>query len=114
MKPATKTENDAIRQEVAKAARIEALLPFNLSGRGHEARVTLDRSLAAILRAVALPKVYISGFGANFYYPRRVFRRAARELSRKLGSSPFGFDNSQFQVYRLSAGGKQNDAGRPQ
>ena len=112
MKPATKTENDAIRDEVAAAARIEALLPFNLSGRGHEARVTLDRSLAAILRAVALPKVYISGFGANYYYPRRVFTRAARALTRKLGSSPIAFDNSSSQVYRLSAGGEQGDVGR--
>ena len=102
MKPGTKTENEAIRYEVAAAARIEALLPFNLSGRGHESRVTLDRSLAAILRTVALPKVYISGYGANSYYPKRVFKRAARELKRKLGSSPIAFDNSHSQVYRLS------------
>lgn len=114
MKQTTKRENDAIRHEVTEAARIEALLPFNLSGRGHEPRVTLDRSLAAILRAVALPKVYISGFGANFYYPRRVFRRAARELSRKLGSSPIAFDNSQSRIYLLSAGGERDDVGRPQ
>ena len=110
MKPATKTENETIRSEVAEAARIEALLPFNLSGRGHEARVTLDRSLAAILRGVHLPKVYISGYGANYFYPRRVFRRAARELTRRLGSSPIAFDHSR--VCRSSADGDPNDVGR--
>jgi len=78
-----------IRDAVLKAASEEAALkPFNLSGRGHEPRVTLDRKMASILKDVDLPRVHISGFGANNHYPYRVLKRAADTLSSELGWSP--------------------------
>ncbi len=70
-----------IRQALLGAQQIDlGLSRFNLSGRGHEPRVTLNRSLAATVRNLGLVSVYISGFGANDRYPRRVFERAERML----------------------------------
>lgn len=93
--------NEIIRNEVVAAAQKEAARrPFNLSGRGHEKRVTLDSSLAGILRSADIPHEYISGFGANNHYPRRVFARAARALKRKLGWSPICFSDLENKAYR--------------
>ena len=100
MKAKLKLENDAIRAAVTEAAKREARKqPFNLSGRGHEPRVTLDRSLAMTLRGEDLPCVFISGYGANNYYPLRVFEAASHALKKKLGVSPIAFYEST--VYRL-------------
>lgn len=46
-----KTLYSPIREEVVNASRVEeAKGPFNLFGRGCEPRVTLDRTMAGILR----------------------------------------------------------------
>ena len=85
----TAVRNDAIRTAVSAAAQSEATKqPFHLSGRGHEARVTLDRHLAAILRGMDLPRVHISGYGPNHHYPRRIFEVAMKTLKRRLGACP--------------------------
>jgi hypothetical protein len=93
-------ENDAIRIAVADAARDEARRqPFNLSGRSHERRVTLDRRLATILRGQDIPRVFISGYGANYHYPHRVFESAAQLLKERLGALPIAF--YEDTVYRV-------------
>jgi len=72
-------ENAAIRKAVLKAAAQERRkAAFNLFGRGYEPRVTLDRSVAAILR--------------------RVFATAMRSLKRKFGRSPIAV---AYKVYRV-------------
>ena len=88
-------ENEAIRQAVLKAVpKEEAKRAFNLSGRGHEPRVTLCPSMAAILRGMPIPCAYISGYGANSHYPARVFATACSILTKSLGSSPVGMGHS--------------------
>lgn len=85
----SKAENALIRQAVLAAAQQEgAKRAFNLSGRGHEPRLTLDRSLAQVLSGLEIPSVYISGYGANNHYPQRVLISAAKLLKRRLGWSP--------------------------
>lgn len=85
----SRSENDAIRAAVLGASSLEEKkAPFQLFGRGHEPRVTLDRRLAAALRGVTIPSVNISGYGANNYYPRRVFITAVRILNKTMGWSP--------------------------
>jgi hypothetical protein len=71
-----KFQNDVIRAAFLEAKTKEAP-PFRLKGRGHEPRVLLNRSTAAILRGVDLPRVAKPGYGAKFYYPYRLVRRAA-------------------------------------
>ena len=86
------SENDAIRLALLEAVSIETLKsPFRLFGRGHEPRVTLDRKLAAALRGVSIPCVNISGYGANNFYPYRVFITAVGLLNESLGWSPIAF-----------------------
>ncbi len=55
-----------------------------LSGRGHVARVTLNRRTAACIRGLELPSVYISGRGANNHYPESLVRKASEILGVKL------------------------------
>src|SRR5689334_12120981 len=82
-------ENNAIRRAVRDAAERERRLrAFHLSGRRHEARVTLDVRLAAILRGVEIPHVRISGYGPKKFYPGRVLKRAARSLRKRFGWRP--------------------------
>ena len=89
MKTAVRALYELIRIHVRSAAMEEAkVAPFNLSGRGHEARVTLNRRLAGVLRGQNIPCVYISGYGANNHYPLRVFLRAEKSLNRILRKSP--------------------------
>ncbi|SMC82987.1 hypothetical protein [Polynucleobacter kasalickyi] len=71
---------------VAEELRIDS---FNLSGNGHEPRVTLNRRLAAVLKGQNIPSVYISGFGTNRHYPLRVFLRAEKSIKQLLPNSPF-------------------------
>jgi hypothetical protein len=79
-----------IRDEITKAAELEANNePFNLFGRGHEPRVSLNRTMALVLRGCSIPRVTISGFGANNFYPKRIFVTAGAALSERLGRSPF-------------------------
>jgi hypothetical protein len=74
---------DLIRAQVQVAIEEESrIASFNLSGRGHEPRVTLNRRLAAVLRGQNIPSVYISGFGANSHYPLRVFLKAAQSIKK--------------------------------
>ncbi|MCB1061796.1 MAG: hypothetical protein KDN20_02605 [Verrucomicrobiae bacterium] len=91
--------NAEIRSAISSAIE-EETEPFNLSGRGHEPRVTLCLRLAAIIRGVEIPCVYISGYGANCHYPERVFRRAAKTLKRKLGWEPIQFLSWESKAYR--------------
>src|SRR6266481_1743937 len=92
-------ENAAIRTAVVKAAAQERRkAAFNLFGRGYEPRVTLDRSVAAILRGLDVPRVFIGGYGANFFYPRRVFLTAMRGLKRKFGRSPIAVAHIVYRV----------------
>jgi hypothetical protein len=94
-----RAENAAIRIAVLRAvAQERRKSPFALFGRGHELRVSLGVSLAAILRGLDIPRVYISGYGANYYYPRRVFTSAIRTLKKKLGRSPIA---GSYKVYRI-------------
>lgn len=67
---------EAIRAAFLKAA-VEEPGPFRLSGRGHEPRVTLNRKTAAAVKALEIPRVHISGYGANYHYPLRLVSRAA-------------------------------------
>lgn len=84
-----KSLHSLIRDEVTAAAKLEAeKCDFRLSGRGHEPRVTLDRKMAGILKRCAIPRVTISGFGANNFYPKRVFEQAKAALAGRLGWSP--------------------------
>jgi hypothetical protein len=95
----TRLENAVIRKAVLKAAAQERRkAAFELFGRGHEPRVSLDVSVAAILRGLDVPRVFISGYGANYYYPRRVFATAMRSLKRKFGRSPIAV---AYKVYRV-------------
>lgn len=90
-----------IRDEVAKACERESRKrEFVLSGRGHEPRVTLNRTMAALLKQCSLPRVTISGYGANNFYPARVFTSARTALLRKLGWAPFEIsrDSSVYLV----------------
>jgi hypothetical protein len=81
---------ETIRDEVTKAAKSELRKgAFHLHGRGHEPRVTLDRQMAGILRACKIPRVTISGFGANNFYPARIFLMAKGFLVNRLGWCPF-------------------------
>ncbi len=95
-----------IRDEVIKACEREAKkTSFNLAGRGHELRVTLDRTMAAVLKQCSVPRVTISGYGANNFYPARVFTSARGALIRKLGWAPFEIsrDSSVYLVEPPSA-----------
>ncbi|OLY90687.1 hypothetical protein SAMN05444008_101349 [Cnuella takakiae] len=74
--------------------------PFNLSGRGHEPRVSLDRRMAGVLKNEDLPVVVIAGYGANNFFPKRIFDRALHSLIRHLGYAPFACANNH-SVYRL-------------
>ena len=78
------------RDAIVKAFEREAKkAEFVLSGCGHEPRVTLNRSMAALLKRCNLPRVTISGYGANNFYPARAFTSARTALLRKLGWAPF-------------------------
>ena len=80
----------AIREAVVNACERESKKrEFMLSGRGYEPRVTLDRTMAALLKQCTPPRVTISGYGANNFYPARVFTSARTALLRKLGWAPF-------------------------
>src|SRR5688572_29164929 len=83
-KPMTrKEENQAIRDAVQAAVRAERKKgTFNVSGRGHEPRISLSGQLATILRGVDIPGMYVSGFGSHSLYARRVFK-TAREIFRE-------------------------------
>lgn len=70
-----------IRSALIEAEHAErALRPFNLFGHGHEPRVVLDVATSAVVRAIHLAHVSISGFGANNRYPARVFEKAVKLL----------------------------------
>jgi hypothetical protein len=45
--------------------------------------------MAGILRGCSIPRVSISGYGANNYYPERIFTTAAIAIAAKIGLSPF-------------------------
>jgi hypothetical protein len=95
----TRLENAAIREAVLQAvAQEQRKCEFRLFGRGHESRVSLSVSVAAILRGLNIPRVYISGYGPNYYYPSRVFAAAIRILKRKWGHSPIVLS---YRVYRI-------------
>lgn len=93
--------NQAIRDALAEAARVEGRDPFQLSGRGHEPRVSVCRRLAGVIRGMDLPSTYISGFGPNTYYPRRVFVRAMESLEQSLGEAPVA-ESSEGGFYRVN------------
>ena len=81
---------ELVRTQVQIAVVEESrIASFNISGRGHEPRVTLNRRLAGVLRGQNIPSVYISGFGANSHYPLRVFQRAEKSIKKMLPNSPF-------------------------
>ena len=94
-----KSLHSLIRDAVTSAAKLEAeMCDFRLSGRGHEPRVTLDRKMAGILKQCAIPRVTISGFGANNFYPKRVFERAKAALVKRLGWSPIEIISGTLSV----------------
>ena len=94
-----KTLYRMIRDEVIQAAaRQGKQAPFNLSGRGHELRVTLDRHFASILRDCDLPRITISGFGANNFYPARVFHEASENLRTRLSWNIMIFSNGCVSI----------------
>ena len=75
--------------------------PFNLSGRGHEERCTFNRSLAAYLRGLDIPHVYIAGFGANNHYPSKLVNRAAEIVNKSLGWETIKSFQGTFYVVKL-------------
>jgi hypothetical protein len=95
-------ENAAIREAVLKAAAQERRKAvFTLFGRGHEPRVSLSVSMAAVLRGLNIPRVYISGYRRpNYYYPRRVFVSAAKMLRKKLRRSPIVVGHKVYRALR--------------
>ena len=68
--------------------------PFNLRGRGSEARCHFDKRLAAYMRGVGLPCVILSGYGANKYYPLRLVERAAEILNQSMKREVICFHES--------------------
>ena len=68
-----------IRQAFAKALKICGR-NHQLSGRGHDPRVTLSKSTAAAIKGLDLPRVSSSGFGAKWYYPQSLVDEAAKLL----------------------------------
>lgn len=77
------------RDAIVKAFEREAKkAEFELSERGYEPRVTLNRSMAALLKQCNLPRVTISSNGANNFYPTSAFTSAKKALLRKLGWAP--------------------------
>jgi hypothetical protein len=61
--------------------------PYNLTGRGHEPRVSLSVRTAALLRSMNLPCVHIRNYGDNKkFYPARLVERAAKILNVPPGS----------------------------
>jgi hypothetical protein len=92
-------ENAAIKNAVLKAvAQERRKAAFNLFGRGHEPRVSLSVCVAAVLRDLDIPRVRISGWGPNYFYPRRVFVTAIKILRRKFRRSPIKLG---YKVYRV-------------
>jgi len=89
-----------IRKAVLEAVEIEKG-PFNIFGRGSEPRVTLDRRLAAVLRGLDIPRIYISGYGANYYYPTRVLETAQKLLEGKLERSRYTLIIGQQSAWLL-------------
>ena len=88
-----------IRAELAAAADRETRRrAFNLWGRGHEARVSLSRPVANMLRGSSLPRVTISGYGANNFYPLRVFTNAQKLLQERLGWATLTVANSTVHL----------------
>ena len=90
MKPiVSMTLYDIIQKALLRAVVLEERRgEFKLFGYGHENRVTLEIRTASILRHIELPVVYISGYGANCYYPLRVFKRASKILEKEIGYCP--------------------------
>ena len=89
-----------IREALLKASKQEEIKKsFCLSGRGHESRVTLNPSLAGIVMGLDVPCVLIKGVGANQYYSKRVLKRAATALKRKLRFSLIKFSNNEMSAY---------------
>ena len=83
---------DLLRTELQIAAIEERRIgPFNLYGRGHESRITVNVRLAGVLRGSKLPSVYLPCFGPKTHYPYRVFKRADKVLARTLGRSPLSW-----------------------
>lgn len=77
----TRATADQIRAVLKEAHSIEwKIAPFNLFGRGHEPRVVLDRTVAAIVRSAHLSRECIAGYGAKYRYSRRAFNRALHML----------------------------------
>ena len=77
---------ELIRQAVLAAAWVEGnKRPFSLRGYRHEARISLETPLMAVLRGFEVPRDCVS---RAYYYPLRVLRRAASSLNRRLGWSP--------------------------
>lgn len=89
-----KSRNDAMRAAFLQALE-EIPGPYNLFGRGHERRETLSPSLAAILRGMDLPRVHISGYGANYYYPSRLVERAMEIFDETLRDRASGLGSSE-------------------
>jgi hypothetical protein len=105
---------ERIRQTLIEAATIEVeKLAFNLFGRAHEPRITLDRQLAQILRNTRLPHVRISGFGPNLHYPRRVFSRAGEMLQQVSGRPVLLISQSDGTVRLIRHASASTNEARP-
>ena len=92
MKEATTPHNLRliIREVFVEAQELERP-PYNLTGRGHEDRVSLDRTLSAILRGTEITRLYIPGFGPKYWYPARVVKTAAKIINRRVGKAVIKF-----------------------
>lgn len=77
---------DALHNATKRQSHVK---DFTLSGNGHEERVSLDKSMAGILRKCDIPRIFKSGYGANYFYPKRVFVDAQSDLLVRLGYIPF-------------------------
>lgn len=80
--PTRKAWHDHLRSTLQKVLEQDKA-PFNLWGRGHEERVVLSPRMAAIMRSLEIPRVHISGYGANYFYPKRVFLALEKRINRQ-------------------------------
>ena len=97
-----KTKSRALKILVRNAlekASTEEKPPYDLYGRGHEPRVRLSVNAAANLRGIRLPRQRIGGFEMRYYYPARVFARAASDLKKILGWSPIKIESDIVELW---------------
>lgn len=90
--------NERVRAALRAALEVEAkMAEFQLHGRGHEPRVSLDRRMARVARGLQLPVVTFVALRSD-EYPRRVFERAGRALAAEHGREIISIQGSRVTL----------------